>query len=118
MQTQNTGSQGEKEAEQFLVSFGYRILDHNFRSRFGEIDLIALYNNTLVFIEVKTRSSSLFGSPSEAISYHKLTKLIKTSQYYQMLHKNLPTDIRFDAIEVFFSSNKTVTINHIKNITL
>lgn len=117
MSTQLIGKKGEERAQKYLQELGYRILDKNFRSRFGEIDLIALDSSTLVFIEVKTRTTLLFGHPSEAIQTKKLKKLLKTSQYYQILHRNLPALIRFDAVEIIYSYNN-VTINHIKNITL
>lgn len=108
------GQLGEKEAAKFLARKGYRILQFNFRSRFGEIDIVARDKNQLVFVEVKTRSETQFGSPAEAISYFKLAKMIKTAQYYLIRHPQY-SDYRFDAVEVFIAPQ--ISINHIKNIT-
>lgn len=109
-----TGSLGEKEAEKYLTKIGYSILDRNFRSRFGEIDIIAKNGGQVVFVEVKTRTQEMFGTPLEAITHQKLRKIIKTAQYY-ILRNNI-SDYRFDAIEVRFYARE-ILINHIKNIT-
>lgn len=111
------GKRAEQEAERFLVRLGYKILARNFRIRGGEIDLVALDNGTLVFIEVKARSGTLFGSPLEAITYKKLLALKKTAAFYQSTHSGLPSRVRFDAIEIY-SSFQEFKINHIQNITL
>lgn len=112
-----TGKQGEQEAENYLKRVGYRIVEKNFRSKIGEIDIIAIEGNELVFVEVKTRSSTFWGNPAEAIQSKKLHSIIRTSQYYLLTHHNLPKNIRIDAIEVYVGNN-TPRLNHIKNITL
>ncbi|MCL4387012.1 MAG: YraN family protein [Patescibacteria group bacterium] len=111
------GKIGEEEAEKYLKNLGYKIIGKNFRCKLGEIDLIALDGNFLVFVEVKSRSTSLFGTPAEAINAKKLNSMIKTSQFFIQGHKNLSSDIRFDAVEVFGFMGQ-FEINHIKNITL
>jgi len=110
----STGSFGEKEAEKYLTKIGYSILYRNFRSRFGEIDIIAKNGGQVVFVEVKTRTQEMFGTPLEAITPQKIRKIIKTAQYY-ILRNNI-SDYRFDDIEVQLGARE-ILINHIKNIT-
>jgi putative endonuclease len=113
----SVGSNGESLACSFLERIGYEILERNYHSRFGEIDIIAKDKDCLVFVEVKTRSNLSFGTPLEAISYKKMQKIIKTSQFYINRLRLGDIDFRFDAIEVFLQ-NGEAEINHIKNITL
>ncbi|MCR4324789.1 MAG: YraN family protein [Candidatus Curtissbacteria bacterium] len=65
----NIGKIGEDAAVKFLQKNGYKIIEHNFRIRGGEIDIIAKDGKTLVYVEVKTRSTSAFGLPEEAVGY-------------------------------------------------
>ena len=69
------GDRGEREAAKFLRKLGYRILDRQHRDRFGEIDIIALDGRQIVFVEVKTRSSSDAGQPFEAVDATKQRKI-------------------------------------------
>lgn len=110
----NIGAAGEKEALKYLQSKGYKIITNNFRSRFGEIDLIAKNNGTTVFVEVKTRTSDKFGSPADSVSYFKLNKIVKTSQYY--ISRFNISDHRYDVIEVIFEGS-AFKINHIQNVS-
>lgn len=111
---------GEDLACEYLRKHSYTIVERNFHARGGEIDIIAIETvkkeQTLCFIEVKTRTSAAFGSPFEAISYWKLKSLQKTAIYYTILHKNLPKMFRIDAIAVMISGS-TETVEHLKNIT-
>ncbi len=110
----NIGAAGEKEASKYLQSKGYQIITNNFRSRFGEIDIIANDNGTTVFVEVKTRTSSQFGSPADSVSYFKLKKIVKTSQYY--ISRFNISDYRYDVVEVMFEGSE-FKINHIQNVS-
>lgn len=111
------GKIGEDRAEKYLAEKDYIILTRNYHSRFGEIDIVARDKDTTVFIEVKTRTQKMFGTPLEAITPSKLRKLIKTSQFY-LSQNNLHTrPYRFDAIEIIFGSTEKPIINHIVNIT-
>lgn len=113
-----TAKFGEEIAINYLKNKGYKIIERNFRKGYGEIDIIATFENTLVFIEVKTRTTNLFGGAIESIAYHKLQTLIKTSQFYKLTHKNLPEALRIDAILIDLDSeNKVKDIEHIENIT-
>lgn len=113
-----TAKLGEKIAAQFLTKKGYKIIEKNFRKGYGEIDIIAIKDNTLVFVEVKTRTTSLYGGAMEAIAYHKLKSLMKTTQFYKILHPKLPESLRIDAILIDLDSQKTVrNIEHVENIS-
>lgn len=109
---------GEELATNFLKSKGYKIIERNFRKGYGEIDIIATKNKTLVFVEVKTKSSNYMGTPLEQIHYRKLQTLIKTAQFYKMLNPNLPDALRMDAISVLIDKDSDkINIEHIENIT-
>lgn len=100
----------------YLLENDYIVLDKNFQSNFGEIDIIALdKNKEIVFIEVKTRTSNLYGYPSESVTDKKLKHIYNTAKYY--LHiRNLENDpVRIDVIEVY-AVNKKFLINHIKQV--
>lgn len=105
------GKRGEQFAVEFLTSKGFQIIERNFRIRGGEIDIIAIETDlytkekTLVFLEVKTRSSQEFGSPLEAIGYYKMRALIKATQFYKMKHPQLPDLMRIDAVSVLLSED-------------
>ncbi len=95
-----TGSLGEKIAVEYLRKQGYKILEQNFSKRWGEIDIIAIDGDTLVFVEVKTRTSNQFGTPLEAITPWKLKTLIRTLQFYKATHRNLPEGLRIHAVAI------------------
>jgi len=100
---------GERQAERYLKKLGYKIVDRNFSSRFGEIDLIAYDKNCVVFVEVKKRNKDSIAGGAEFVDKPKQSRIIKTAELY--IQKNeLDCDMRFDVIEI--NDNK---INHIKN---
>lgn len=109
---------GEQAAVDYLKKKKYSIIDRNFRQGYGEIDIIALFDQTLVFIEVKTRSSGQFGNIRESITPWKLKTLTKTCEYYKLIHRSLPDRLRIDAIFVVVSQNNQIdSIEHVENIT-
>lgn len=112
---------GEDLACEYLKKNKFSIVDRNFHARGGEIDIIAVDTSekerVLCFIEVKTRTSTAFGSPFEAISYWKLKALQKTAQFYKITHKHLPDALRLDAISVMVNPNAEPEIELLKNIT-
>lgn len=116
MNTKNIGDIGEDKAVQFLKKKGYRILDRNYRCRFGEIDIIAKDKNCFVFIEVKTRKDVSYGRPVESISKVKIGRILKTLKFYIAQKRIYDCDIRIDAIEVLMKSPDDVKVNHIENI--
>jgi putative endonuclease len=97
---QALGRWGEDLAARFLEARGYRILDHNVRTPYGEIDLIASRDDTLVFIEVKTRSSTSYGWPEAAVTPKKQAHLLKAAQDYLLNHTDLPENYRVDVIAI------------------
>lgn len=112
------GKRGEELAGEYLKKQGYTIIEKNFSKRYGEIDLVALDNDTLVFIEVKTRTSNQFGTPLEAITPWKLKAVIRSAEYYKLTHKNLPDLMRIDAVSVtLHPSGEIDDIELVKNIS-
>lgn len=94
------GKKGEEIAARFLQKQGYRILERNFKKRYGEIDIVAQDQDTLVFVEVKTRFSHEFGPPEESVTPWKLRQIAKTGQFYKILHPELPDLLRIDVVAV------------------
>ena len=112
------GKFGEDLAAEFLKKKGFKIVDRNFRIRGGEIDIVAIHEDTLVFIEVKTRSSHEFGTPLEAITYWKLKALVKTAQFYKLSRPKLPDAMRIDAVSVMLDrDNNPTEIELVSNIS-
>lgn len=115
MTSRLSGLAAEKIAQSFLEQKGYKHLESNFRSRFGEIDLIMLDHRQIVFVEVKARKDSTHGTPAEFITSHKLSRILKTTQFF-LIQNPKWKDYRVDAVEVYLQN--PININHIKNITL
>lgn len=109
------GRFGEDTASKYLEESGYTILDRNFKCRSGEIDIIARDGNYIVFIEVKTRSGSFYGTPGEAVNELKQHKIIKVSETYIMKRKLFNYDFRFDVIEIVIDKAKNASIKLIKD---
>lgn len=111
------GVWGEEKAASFLERKGYRIIERNFHSRFGEIDIVAQTGEYLVFAEVRLRKTSRFGAPEETVDYRKQEKLRKTAEYYLMLH---PTELqpRFDVLALYARNGEhtwPLSVRHITN---
>lgn len=112
------GSFGETKAIDFLKNHGYRVIERNFKKPQGDIDIVAIENNTLVFIEVKTRKGDEFGFGEDAITHWKKRSLIRSAEYYKLLHTNLPDSMRIDMVSVRLTSDNQVSdIQLYKNIT-
>ncbi len=97
---QKLGREGEELARKFLLSKGYKIVKRNFRTPFGEIDLIAYQKKVLAFIEVRTKTSSNFGTPEESISLSKKKKISRVASFYLKAKRLKENDIdcRFDVV--------------------
>ena len=104
------GRAGEVRAADFLKKKGYKILKKNYKTHLGEIDLIAKDGDTLVFVEVKTRISDDYGSPSEAVNFKKQEKYYKVATEYLVREKLMDSPCRFDVVEI-----ENGQINHIFN---
>ncbi len=106
------GKKGEDIAARYLAGKGYQIIERNWRFGKDEIDIIAEYDNFLVIIEVKTRSTSYYGNPEEAVDEQKQRFIIRTANEYVM-QKEINLEVRFDILSIVIESNKQ-TINHIE----
>jgi putative endonuclease len=100
MKRREIGSIGEKLACDFLYRNGYEIVETNFRCREGEIDIIARQANTLVFVEVRTKTSGEFGRPEESITPLKMARLRTAAARYGESHFDLPENWRIDVIAI------------------
>ncbi|MFA5356711.1 MAG: YraN family protein [Candidatus Omnitrophota bacterium] len=97
------GGKGEQAAASLLKENGYKILFTNYKTRLGEIDIIAEDRGTICFIEVKARSSDRFGSPSEAVSLLKQRKISEAALLFLKERKLLDKRARFDVVSVYCS---------------
>jgi putative endonuclease len=94
------GAAGEDLAVKALKRQGYRILERNFSTPLGEVDLIARHQQTLVFVEVKTRGQSRFGAPEEAVTPAKQARLKRLAAYYLKAKGLGEPPVRFDVVAV------------------
>ena len=94
------GAIGENEAVRILKKHGYKILERNFRTRFGEIDVIAKKDGYTCFVEVRLRKNNLCGSPSETVDIFKQRKLICAAKIYAVKNKIYDTPMRFDFVGI------------------
>jgi len=107
---------GERITESFLVSRGFRILEKNFRTPFGEIDLIAERDGYLVFVEVKTRTSARFGPPLASITATKKRHILKNCQFYLLSKDLCQSPCRIDTVGVMLDDEHVFRkLEHIKN---
>ena len=110
MNKRELGTEGEVRARAWLLGRGAKILEMNYRRPTGEIDIIAKQGRTLLFVEVKRRSSLRFGRPSEAVNRQKQAHILRTAQLYLQEKGLEDTPVRFDIIEVLPDE-----IRHIEN---
>ena len=110
------GNLGENIACEYLEKDGYRIITRNFNCFYGEIDIIAIKNSELIFIEVKTRCQNEYGQPIEAINFEKLKHLYNSASYFMHKQHLSNVNVRFDAIEVVLFCSHDYKIKHTQNI--
>jgi len=108
------GSEGEDLAVRFLQKKGYRIVARNYRTPVGEIDIIARDGDTIVFVEVKTRTDISFGYPFEAVNKRKRQKLKNLALLY-LKRQGKESPVRFDVLSIFCMDNGKKDIEHIKD---
>ena len=110
------GAWGEAAARGYLTRAGYRIVDCNFRTRFGEIDIIAQAGEYLVFIEVKTRKNDRFAAAREAVTPKKQARILAAAEEWLQGHP-VTLQPRFDVIEVYGEEDAPFPqrINHLEN---
>ena len=106
LNSRQTGTQWEKIAESFLCAHGLKILERNFTSRFGEIDLIMEHDDTVVFVEVRYRKNKQHGSGAETVTYHKQGRISRTAGWYLVNNPDKAEQFcRFDVVSM--DSQKT-----------
>ena len=116
---QRLGRWGENLAADFLEAKGYRILDRNWRSRNGEIDLIIQMGETIAFVEVKTRKGRDFGLPEEGLTSNKAKRLQNLAQQYLAQNELHEIDWRIDLVAVELDQNgRLLRCEHIPNAVL
>lgn len=111
---QKIGLLGEDTACQFLLNNGYSILERNWRFSKAEIDIIAMNNKVLVFVEVKAKSYTYYGAPEESISPYKENLIFDAANQYMFKIKH-EWEIRFDIISIVFDKDLKPTITHFKD---
>lgn len=109
------GKKGERVAVKYLKKLGFEIIECGFKAMRGEIDVIARENDTIVFVEVKTRKTNEFGSPVEAVDFRKQAQIKKIASIYisKRYRKFIPC--RFDVVGVFVREKGDFEISHIRN---
>jgi putative endonuclease len=116
LKRKDTGSLGEKLAREHLKKKGYRILETNYHCRAGEIDIVAKYQDELVFIEVRTKTNLDFGSPEESITEAKMEHLRLSANRYLQEHNYISDSWRIDVVVVELTpGNKLSRIEVIEN---
>lgn len=111
------GKWGEDLAAEYLEKKGYTIVERDWKSGRRDIDIIALDDGVVVFVEVKTRRNRLFGEPEDAIDYHKLQNLQQAINHYIRFRK-IRQEVRFDIISIVGTIGSEPDIQHIQNVAL
>jgi putative endonuclease len=113
---QRLGKWGEETAAQYLLACGHQILDCNLRTPYGEIDLITRMEDTIIFVEVKTRASETLGKPEISVTPRKQLHMIQSAKYYIQQHPELSSTWRIDVIAIQRQpAEEEPLITHFKN---
>lgn len=112
------GKKGESLIIEYLKNKGFEIISTNFRSKFGEIDIIGKINNTIVFFEVKTRTTLRFGKPYEAVNKNKIKKIKKTIDFFLLKNPKFQDfKLRIDVISLILDKqDRPIEIKHFENV--
>lgn len=106
------GKSGEDIAVKYLETHGYRVLDRNYTTSVGEVDIFVTDEKTLIAVEVKSRLSLEYGTPAEAVGHQKVKKISQVTAQYIKQFRLFGVPVRFDVVEVYLNDN---TVNHIQN---
>lgn len=109
------GLHSEEDAVRFLRRMGYKIVERNYRTRRGEIDLIAYDGDTLVFVEVKARRGSVFGGAAWSVDRRKQIRLEKAARHYLHYRQITDRDCRFDVVHIQLGDGKFTDFRLVKN---
>lgn len=115
-QKQALGQWGEETAAAYLEDHGYTILERNFHSAHGEIDIIASKASLLIFVEVKTRSSHAFAYPEDSVTRRKQAYLLSAAEEYLQSHPDCAESWQFDLIAIERKSGRSPEIVHFENV--
>lgn len=113
--SRDKGDIGEQAAFDYLTSNGYMILDRNFRTKYGEIDIIGKDNGYIAFVEVKSRRDFKMGLPCEAVNESKQKKIARMALLYIMKKKLYNYNFRFDVVEVVLNGSEVKYLRLIKD---
>jgi putative endonuclease len=100
------GRKGEDLAASYLCNLGWEILERNYRTRLGEIDLVCRDRDSIVFVEVKTRTETDFARPDQSVTQRKQAKLRRLVEDYLVQHRQESADVRFDVLGVTLSGRR------------
>ena len=115
MNKRKFGIIGEKIAQGYLTNKGYQILDTNFYTKRGEIDIIAKKDSCIIFVEVKTRTNLKYGTPAMAVNSTKMKHIKFAAKVFLALNRFKEYMVRFDVIEILIKDGKC-GINHLENV--
>ena len=114
MNTKKFGDSGESFAAEYLAGKGFSILERNYRTPMGEIDLIARDGRVLVFIEVKTRKTERYGRPALAVGLEKQRRIIRAAVWYTSKRQGELPPCRFDVVEVYAPAGGAWSLRHLE----
>ena len=113
------GKIGENIAADHLFAQGYQLLDKNFIVRYGEIDLVMLEDDVVVFVEVKTRTSDAYGAPEDSVTPVKIEKLHNAALMWLQAHPESPDNWRIDVVAILIDhQNHVLDLQHFTNVYL
>ncbi|MGH3508875.1 MAG: YraN family protein [Nocardioidaceae bacterium] len=110
------GDYGERVAARHLVSRGMVLVERNWRCDQGELDLVLLDDTVLVVCEVKTRTSSAYGSPLEGVTERKAARLRRLAARWLVAHPHAPREVRIDLVGVLVPRQGAPTVDHVRGV--
>jgi putative endonuclease len=118
-QNQTIGRRGESLAAGYLQAKGYTILERNYRTPYGEIDLIAATGDVIAFVEVKTRTSKSLGPPEISITPRKIEHMRNAAEYFIQQHPDMIKDWRLDVLTVQLKTGQSAPlVDHFENVSI
>lgn len=110
------GHDGERLAEEYLQKKGYTVIERNWSYNRQEVDIIAIKDEWIIFVEVKTRSSEMWGDPEEAVTEAKVNRIVTAADFY-IEDNNIEKPVRFDIISIILNQNR-IDIRHFEDAFL
>jgi putative endonuclease len=114
--SRDLGKWGEGVAKSYLIERGFEVIVQNYYTEYGEIDLVALRDDRIHFVEVKTRRTQIFGNPEESITIRKLSHMVDSAQAYLLTHPEFEGDWQIDVISIqLFEGDRPPEIRFFEN---